>query len=445
MTATLVPTLDQPVAPLRRARAGSHFAAAWPVYALFAGYPLWWALGLQAFIWPLAAVPMALALLRRRSVSVPRGAGFLLLFLVWMLLSATQLESARQLVAFGYRASLYFSAAILLVFLVNLPARAVDVSRLAQAAGWMWVASIVGAYVGLLLPGAAFATPLELALPQAISQQPFVNSLVHNEWSSTTTLLGYTIARPKALFNYTNGWGANVALLTPLAVYSLHVVRKRWWRVMVLVLLAASVVPIIISINRGLWLSLVVAGAYMGLRAAGRGRIRLLLGVLLAAGATLALVALTPLSTIVSDRAEVANLDGRTHLYNAAFDAALNAPVLGYGAPLPSDNLDLTAGASVGTHGQLWTLLVSQGFVGLVLFVGFLVATLFYTRRVSRHALWAHTVLVVALFQLPFYNSLPVALHVVVLAAAFCWWDIRSRRQTAASARRGTSEGHRIS
>ena len=442
MTATLVPRLAPPVAPVRRRRANSHSSAAWPVLALFAGYPLWWALGLQAFIWPLAAVPMALVLLRRRSISVPRGAGFLLLFLIWMMLSATQLESARQLGAFAYRASLYFSAAILLLFLVNLPARVVDVRRFAQAATWMWVASIVGAYVGLLLPGAEFATPLELVLPQAISQQPFINSLVHNELSSTTTLLGYTLVRPQAPFNYTNGWGANVALLTPLAIYSLHVVRKRWWRVMVLVLLVASVLPIIVSINRGLWLSLVVAGAYMGVRAAGRGRIRLLLGVLLAAGATVFLIALTPLSTIVTDRAEAANLDGRTHLYSAAFDAALNAPVLGYGAPLPSDNLVLTAGASVGTHGQLWTLLVSQGFVGLLLFVGFLVATLLYTRRVSRHALWAHTVLVVALFQLPFYNSLPVQLHVVALAAAFCWWDIRSRRQAAASARPGTSEGH---
>jgi len=37
----------------------------WALFVLFVGFPIWWALGLGGFIWPVMAFPMLLSLLRR--------------------------------------------------------------------------------------------------------------------------------------------------------------------------------------------------------------------------------------------------------------------------------------------------------------------------------------------------------------------------------------------
>ncbi len=345
-----------------------------------------------------------------------------------MTFSAIQLDGARQLLAFGYRASLYASAVILLLYLMNLPERKIDVPRLAQAAGFLWLVTVVGGFAGLALPNVGFTSPLEMVLPSSIANEPFVRSLVHPEFSSSSALLGYDLARPKAPYNYTNEWGSNLALLTPLAIYSMLVVRRRWWRMLIGLSLLPAVVPAVLSINRGLWISVAVGAAYVAVRAAMRGRIRLLVAVVAVAAAAVVGVAMSSLADVVADRAANANLQGRVHLYDEAARSALESPILGHGAPLPSDDTDLTAGASIGTHGQLWTLLVSHGVPGVVMFVGFLVVTILRTHRVSMQGLWPQAALVIAVFQLPFYNSLPVQLHIVMLAVALCWWDVRARR-----------------
>ena len=53
--------------------------------AMLALLPLWWVLGLAGFIYLIMAVPMAVALLRRRPIVVPPGFGWWMLFLLWSL------------------------------------------------------------------------------------------------------------------------------------------------------------------------------------------------------------------------------------------------------------------------------------------------------------------------------------------------------------------------
>src|SRR5215510_5225955 len=69
---------------------------AWPVAALLAGYPLWWALGFGDFVFILAAIPMAARMYAWRAhglrpVRTPPGFGLWLLFLVCMLAGAAAL------------------------------------------------------------------------------------------------------------------------------------------------------------------------------------------------------------------------------------------------------------------------------------------------------------------------------------------------------------------
>ena len=54
---------------------------AWPLAALVIGLPLWWVLGLVELAPIALAVPMAVQLLRRRTIHLPGGFGWWLLFL----------------------------------------------------------------------------------------------------------------------------------------------------------------------------------------------------------------------------------------------------------------------------------------------------------------------------------------------------------------------------
>ena len=68
----------------------------------------------------------------------------------------------------------------------------------------------------------------------------------------------------------------------------------------------------------------------------------------------------------------------------------------------------------------MWTLLVSQGIPGAVLFVAFWAAMFFATWRVRTPALWLNAAILIFLVQLPYYNVLPVqmqSLAVVIVCA----------------------------
>ncbi len=78
--------------------------AVWPLVAAFVGYPLWWALGLAPFVWVVAAIPMAARLLTSRDqVRLPSGFGLWLLYLAWVLVSASQIDTAGRFIGFGFR------------------------------------------------------------------------------------------------------------------------------------------------------------------------------------------------------------------------------------------------------------------------------------------------------------------------------------------------------
>lgn len=420
MTASL---LERPVAavgPVRRARM---LPEGWPLYILLYGYPLWWFLGLQAFIWPLVAIPMALALLKQRSTRIPKGFGIYLVFLFWMFGSALQLSGSSRVLAYLYRGSLYVSAAILLLYLINRPKDRVTSRSIVNGLASLWAVTVMGGFAGILFPHVQFSSVTEKLLPGSLAHNAFVYSLVHPGFADTTDLLGFALARPKAPFNYTNEWGSNLAILTPFAVYALILARRQLWRWAIAVGLVASVVPIVLSINRGLWISLGVGVLYVAIRVGLRGNLRVLLGTLATIAVAAGVVVTTPLGNVVLQRIAHPNTQGRAYLYQQATDSAMESPLLGHGAPVSSSS-GVAAGASVGTHGQLWTLLVSQGFPGLFLFVAFFVMLFIYTWRVSNRALWAHAAMLVALTQMPVYNWLPVQINLVMLAAVVCWLEV---------------------
>jgi hypothetical protein len=399
----------------------------WPLYALFYGYPIWWALGLAELVWPIFAFfLLANLVVRREPVRVPRGFGLYLLFLMWMAASGIHVSGLDKWFGFVYRASLYCSAPIIGLFIFNAPKRLLPNRVVVRMMVVFWVVTVGGGLLGLALPNLQLTTLMAKLVPGRLQANSFVYNLVHPKAAQVQHFLGYPVPRPTAPFVFTNDWGGNFALLVPfvLASWSLRSERLRrgWLDRLVRLLVPLSLFPVVFSLNRTLWASLAVIAVYGSARFGARGR-----GVaVLQSAAVLVVVAaflfsFGPTSQLISDRVATPHSNqGRESLYHQSIDLAAQQPLLGYGGPQQStaDTKSSTyKHPDVGTQGQLWTVLVAHGLPATLFFFGYFAFVVMQTRRArSPLALWCHIVVLVALFQSPFYGLLAAQLHLVFIA-----------------------------
>jgi hypothetical protein len=341
-----------------------------------------------------------------------------LLFLATVLLSATQLNGAGEAIGFAWRLAAYLSATIVFLFAYNATPEALPGRRVASVLGALWVAVAFGGWLGIVAPSGSLPSLTAQLLPASVASDPFVVELTRPSFAQVQDFLGYDLGRPKAPFAYTNDWGSNFGLLFPVFVLGWWGSRNRLRHRLAPLLLLLSLVPALYSLNRGMWLSLGVGLVYVAFGFASRGRsagVKLLVTVATVLGA--ALLVVSPLRAVVEDRLETPHSnEGRELLYGQAFDLVLRNPLIGHGAPQDVGGGKLLP--DVGTQGQLWLVLVSQGAVGAALFVTALAGAAWRTRRGPTVPFWCHVVLVVGLVQLPFYDMLPVSLHVLALCAA---------------------------
>ncbi|MGH3731423.1 MAG: O-antigen ligase family protein [Micromonosporaceae bacterium] len=413
-------------------------------------YPLWWALGLGVLIYPILAVPMALDLIRRRPVRLPPGFLLWALFLAVVVVSLTALEydppgtlpgsAVSRLPGAILRLVEYGSLTVLLLYAGNLRSDELPQRRLVGLLAWSFLITVVGGVVGTLWPYLSFTSPVELLLPDRYAENSFVRHLAHPSVAQLQEVLGYPTPRPAAPWGYTNLWGNNFFLLLPwFLVAGWGYARRRWQRIGMLVILAASVVPVVISLNRGLWLGLAAAAGYVALRLALRGRLAPLGGLVVAAAAVTVLLATTPLGQLVGERlANGHSNDIRLYTTERALDGIGYSPVIGFGSTRDTQGSGSTiaVGASaacdncgnhtVGSNGQIWLELYAHGVLGAVLFLGFFGYVMWHYRRdVSPLGIAGSTVLVLNLLASGYYNTLVTPLAFTFLGLAVLW-----RRET---------------
>jgi polysaccharide biosynthesis protein PslJ len=392
----------------------------WPVYVLFLGVPLWWMLGVSRFMWPVVAMLMLFSLLLRRDVKIPGNLAIWALFLAWMLVSAVALDTTGRIFGFALRFSLYASVGIFFLYLYN--AREISSRAIAFSLAGYWVLVVVGGYIGLIFPDVEFATPFERFVPGALLSNEYVYDMVHARVSEVQDFLGYPIGRPTTFFTYTNGWGSGFALLAPFAFAAIALTGSRGWKLALGVTVALSLVPVVASLNRGLWISLVVAGLYAVARSLSAPGARRTMRLLAAVGALALVIGVTPLGGLIGERLANGHSNGaRQTLYGETFARAAQSPLIGYGAPRPAESSGYLD--SAGTQGQVLYLVFSHGFPGLVLFFAWLGHALTRSARApTPAALAGHFTLLIAAVQAPFYGLL-TQMFVVGAAAAVALRD----------------------
>jgi len=389
----------------------------WPFTAMFVLFPVWWILGPGEAMWIVLAGVMVFFLLRSGRIRVPRGFGLWLLFLVWMLFSVIGIDSSGRLIGFVYRALLYLTVTVIFVYVYN--ARSSLTPRyIAGVLSVFWVIVMVGGYVGVFFPLLAFTTPLSVVIPDSIASNELVQEMVRRRVTQYNPDAFLPLEpRPSAPFLYTNGWGNAYSVLTPIFVaYLVEVRRERrfWW---LAALLPLSFLPAFLTLNRGMFIGIGLALAYVAVRAIVRGHLRVLIGLTAIVAMAAMVFAVFPVADRLTDRlASSPSTEDRASLYQETFERTLDAPVFGYGAPRPSESPGAPA---AGTQGQVWMVLFSHGFAGLFFFLAWLVWAFVRSIRVRDPVLVAaNAVLLVVIVQSTYYSILTTGLAVAMIAAA---------------------------
>lgn len=424
---------------------GNTWRVGWPLSALCLGFPLWWVLGLSVLILPILAVPMAIELMRRGNIHVPRGFGWWLLYLLWLAGSVFVLwvdvpgavpgGGPSRILTFALRFALHLAATVVFLYVGNLSERELPTKRVVRLFAFLFVVTVAGGYLGLLAPNLQFNSAVEYLLPGSVTDIPFVRELVHPSVAQLQSFLGYEEARPSAPFAYTNEWGANLALFLPFFVLAWLGRGGGWRRPLGVLILLASIVPIVYSLNRGVWLALGIAGLYTVARLAAAGKLLALQAMVAAVLVGGVLVMATPLLELATLRLETPHSNqGRVQLAEETLRAGLSSPVVGYGTTrdvagnfesavaVSSDACPRCGSPPFGTHGHLYRVVFTNGYIGTALFMGFFVI------RFARHWRDRHpvtiaactTILIFGLFTL-YYNLVPFPLITVMVGLALAW------------------------
>ncbi len=387
----------------------------WPLTLMISAYPVWFLLGLSGFMWVILAAPMAASLVRRRNLVAPKGIGFWIVFLIAVAGSSFSIDTAGRMSGFVLRFGYYVAATVFLLYLLN-GGLSVSVPRIVRSFTVLWMFSIAGGYMALVLGDFSFRSPMYYLMPAALLGNELINTLVTPGFADLQDIIGFPVPRPKAPFSYTNSWGSMTALTTPFAFMALSDSRVGLSPRLVRWVLVASLVPVVISLNRGLWLSLGVGIAYAAVRFGVGGQTKLFARLMAVSVFVAVALALSPLGNLVESRVDNGHSnEDRIGLAVSAIDGAVERPVFGWGAPRPNvRNLP-----SVGTHGQIWLVTFSHGFLGIFGFVGAIVSYFVRTRRQTKAVgLWAHSVILVAMVQMPVYLLIPHSLFAIMAAVA---------------------------
>ena len=412
---------------------------AWPLILLFGFYPFWWAVGVVDVIRIPVGALMAMQMFRAGTLQAPRGFGIWLLFLLWAGCSGIMLGSAGDLIGFTYRYLLYIAATSLFIYVYNgreaLTSRAVS----GMMTCW-WLTTVIGGYLGILFPAGVIRTPMSYLLPAGLQSNELVNHMVIRrlaQYNSESSL--QLEPRPSAPFLYTNNWGNVYSLLLPFVLVYLIEVRGERRYPWLLAMLPISAVPAALTLNRGMFVGIGIAIAYVVLRLLILRRFRAVGGLVALAALGLLLFQLLPTQERLANRlgGDTGTNSTRSSLYLQSLELVPESPIFGLGGPQPSSGVEQPP---VGTQGQLWMLLVSHGPIATALFTGWFILVFLRTRRrTDPMSLAAGTIILVGTVELLYYGILPNGLPIMMVATAMALRPPQGSRQGAPAAQTGSA------
>jgi hypothetical protein len=437
---------------------------AWPIVALLAFWPLWWAMGIGDYIPIVFAFPMIRRMwywrvTRDRTIRLPPGFKIWSLFLVVTLFSVSTITltapdsvvspSSSRVLSWAMRTLVYLAVTVLLVYAGNLTEEELPRRRLAYLMGLVGIYTAIGGILGVADAHFQFTSPTAYLLPQSLqNNNGLISMMVHPGFAQVQNTLGFAEGRPRAPFDYTNMWGNCLAIMLPWLMVAWWSYGNRKDRRNLLIVLAVALVPVVYSLDRGLWVGLGVSVLYVAIRFALKGRLALLVGL----AGVLALVAVvivaSPLQGLIQTRLSHGKSNAvRSSLSGLATDVALSSPVVGYGdtrheqGSTNSIAVGKTAkchscgSRDIGGNGQFWMLLITSGLLGAGLYCAFFLYGIWrYWRDPTPYGLVGVLVLILGFPFMIVYIAVGPPLAFTMLAYALLWKNDRERHKEAVEA-----------
>jgi len=396
----------------------------WPLTVALFGLPVFWMLGVLPFIYVGVALVMVVLMVFRRGTELIPGLLPWFAFLVWTLTSSVMVTGTGQAIGYLMRVADLVAVGVIMVYYVN--ARERVTPRLVMGGlVSMWLTTVGLGLLAIAFPDTRITTPVGLLMPEGLTSNTLVSELVFPRLAEVQQPGGVEepYNRPAAPFPYANSWGVAYVLLTPVVIAFIGMAHRRLTKVLLVIALPLSVWPALETSNRGMFLGLAVVLLAMVGRLALRGRFRPALATMLATAAgAYALVASGAAAEILGRQEYSDSTSTRANVYGATIRATLESPLLGWANP----QNDATIGIAIGTQGYVWTLMFCFGFVGLGLFLVFLLGGIARTAGVvSTTGLWLHAVLLSSAVIIFFYGLGGTQLLVVCLCLAVL---LRARR-----------------
>ena len=349
---------------------------AWPFVVAYSAYLLWWVIGAGDLMWPLFAIVMLVFMIGRNGLRFPPGTIIWVFFLAWVLASMTMLDSGGRVLGAFYRFLLELSPGVFAVYAFN----ARQSLSVRTIVGTMWgflLSTTVGGFVAMAAPTLRFKTVMYYLVPRSLHSNELVREFTRRattQWNPSSWIL--SDPRPSAPFIYSNTYGNVFSLIFPLAlVFAFVLWRERSkWRFLVAAVCALSLIPAAATLNRGMYIGLIVIVLWVGFQRLRAEAWRMVLGIVAAIAAGVGAWFFTPASQSLLERvAASSSTEDRASNYLETLSELAESPLLGFGAPRPSASPWLP---SLGTQGQFWTVIFSYGLVGAFLFIAFFVRML---------------------------------------------------------------------
>ncbi len=342
---------------------------------------------------------------------------------------------SHRILSYGNRTLTYVGLTVVLVFVGNLTEKELPLRWFAWMLGLFAVYTTIGGVAGMVDAHFQFSSPFLLLLPKNVQSNLFIQASMHPGLAQIQNVLGSAAGRPKAPFDYTNLWAECLTLLVPFLLISWWGRGTRRQRQIAVATVVIASAPFLYSLNRGAWLGAGFAVLYLAVRLAAKGRMAPL-GGLLGIVALVAVVLLaTPAQSIVSGRLENGKSNTlRSDLSALAIRDALASPVVGYGdtrqergspasiAIGPSLSCPSCGQQAVGSNGQLWLLLVCNGFVGTLFYLAFFAyGSWRFWRDPSPYGLAGVLVLLLSFVYMFAYTNVGAPLGITMLVYALLW------------------------
>lgn len=439
----------------------------WPIAALLALWPLWWLLGLADYMIILMAVPMVRNMYRwrrtrERPIKVPPGFGIWVMFLLVTLVSVSTLSltapdtlggpTSHRLISWALRTGGYIGCTILLLYAGSLTEEELPRRQLAWLLGLIGIYCVIGGVAGIGDPSLQLTSPLSVLVPASFAQtNGTLIQMMHPGLSQVQGFLGYAEARPKAPFDFTNNWGNALAITIPWLVVA-------WWnygtqktRIAVVAVVAIGLLPVLYSLDRGLWVSLGCMLLYFAIRYAARGKLAMIGVIVGALAIAVFVISFTPASSLISQRlSHGKSNDGRVSLSIVATKAALSSPLLGYGdtrhqigsgqsiAIGRTANCARCGNQTIGGNGQLWLLFITAGFLGAFFYTAFFAYSAWrYRRDTTPYGMVGVMILLLGFVFMLVYDADNPTLYFMMLCVAMLWRnDMAMRREGTFPSRR---------